>query len=86
MSGGGRCRLPSSQTKTLGMVAQSGDLVGEEAEAIALVSGVQCFQRSHACAADPPRHNQEAELVGLVEEFVAIGFPFQSNGVRVPCA
>jgi len=33
-------------------------------------------------AADPAGHNQDAESVGLVEEFVTIGFAFEADGIE----
>ena len=33
-------------------------------------------------AADPSRHDEDAEAIGFVEEFLAIHFAFQANGVQ----
>ena len=68
------------------MVAEAGDLIDERGGGDFLGLGSPTFPVLPHVAADPAGHDEDAELIGLFEEFVAVGLPFQADGVEAHAA
>src|SRR5215831_14381609 len=79
----GRWRIVAAiePDKDAGMVAEAGDLLDERGGGDLFGFGSPDLPVLPHITADPARHNEEPEAVGLVKKFVAVGLPFQANGV-----
>ena len=64
------------------MIAQAGDLIGERGRGDGLGFRRPVLPAFPRVAANPAGHYEKAHAIGFVEEFIAIGFAFEANGIQ----
>ncbi len=68
------------------MIAQTCDLIAQGGGGNAILIALPILPALPGVATSPAGHDQNAELVGFFEEFVAVEPSFQPNGIEVHVA
>src|SRR5207237_3824748 len=74
------------ENKSAGMIAQAGDLIAQGSGGDPILIALPMLPAFPGVATSPAGHDENAELVGLLEEFVAVEAAFEANGVEVHVA
>src|SRR5262249_16554930 len=74
---------PVQENKNAGMIAQASDLIPQRSGGDAVLIAFPMLPPLPSIATRPAGHDENAELVGFVEELVAVEAPFEPNGVEV---
>ena len=79
----GRRRIVTSvqEDENARVIAEARDLIAQGSGGDAVLIAFPMLPAFPGIAAGPARHDQNAELVGFVEEFVAVETAFETNGI-----
>ena len=74
------------ENKNAGVIAQTRDLIAQGSGGDAILIALPMLPAFPGVAAGPAGHDENAELVGFFEKFVAVEAAFETNGVEVHVA